>query len=77
VKDQIFSTLGSAVIGWWGFPWGLFMTPVQIFRNIAALCSTPDSRPSPLLRKLISINIASHLLAQQAANTPPPLARTQ
>src|SRR5687768_10468038 len=36
VKDQIFSTLGSAVIGWWGFPWGLFMTPVQIFRNIAA-----------------------------------------
>jgi len=65
VKSQIFSTMGSAVLGWWGFPWGLIMTPVQIGRNIAAMCSSQDRRPSPLLRRLISLNIASHVLAQQ------------
>ena len=24
------AALGSAVVGWWGFPWGLVMTPVQV-----------------------------------------------
>lgn len=27
----------SAVLGWWGFPWGLVMTPVQVVRNIGGI----------------------------------------
>ncbi|MFM8582239.1 MAG: hypothetical protein ACKOFW_12130 [Planctomycetaceae bacterium] len=29
--------LTSLVLGWWGFPWGVIMTPVQIYRNLSAL----------------------------------------
>src|SRR5262245_48403802 len=39
VKSQITSTLFCLVLGWWGFPFGLIMTPVQIFRNFIAMFS--------------------------------------
>ena len=29
-NDAIFST---ALLGWWGIPWGLFKTPIYIYRN--------------------------------------------
>src|SRR5579872_1834845 len=31
-KSQIGGVLFSALLGWWGFPWGLIMTPVQLTR---------------------------------------------
>ena len=34
VKSQVGKAALSAVVGWWGFPWGLIMTPVQIGRNV-------------------------------------------
>jgi hypothetical protein len=69
-KKQILSTVGSALFGWWGFPWGLIVTPVQIGRNIVAMCKGADRRPSEQLRKLISLNIASHVLAEQQNSAP-------
>ena len=76
VKKQIGYTFGSAVAGWWGFPWGILLTPIQIVRNIVSLCSPPDTtRPSDQLRKIVAINMATHLLEQQkaASSAPPPL----
>lgn len=50
VKKQLSSTLISGVVGWWGFPWGLIMTPVQLIKNLGGMVSGPDpSRPSPEL----------------------------
>ena len=34
-KARIGSTFFCVFLGWWGFPWGLIMTPIQILRNLA------------------------------------------
>src|SRR5688572_2262738 len=32
-KSQVGGVLYSFFLGWWGIPWGLFLTPLQITRN--------------------------------------------
>jgi hypothetical protein len=45
--EQIKAALFAFVLGWWGFPWGFLMTPVQIIQNLAGLFGGPnDSKPS-------------------------------
>jgi hypothetical protein len=45
--EQVKAGLSSFVLGWWGFPWGLLMTPIQIIQNLVGLLSGPsDSTPS-------------------------------
>jgi hypothetical protein len=45
--EQIKASLFSLVLGWWGFPWGFLVTPVQIIRNSIELFGGPsDSKPS-------------------------------
>jgi len=85
VKDQLSKAGICLVAGWWGIPWGLLLTPVQITRNIIGLVSPPDpARPSPALERLVRVHIGTQLLAQSraaalqaapapAAPTPPPL----
>lgn len=57
----------SIVLGWWGFPWGLVYTPIQVFRNVAAITwrHLDDAKPSPLLEKLVRVNLARQVLATQ------------
>lgn len=65
-KRQAGALAFSAVFGWWGFPWGLILTPVQVTRNIVGMASGPDSSaPSPELRKLIQVHLGSQILASQ------------
>lgn len=72
IKNQVFSGFGSAVFGWWGFPWGLVMTPVQIIRNICAVFSPPDAmKPSAALKKHVAVSLGAQMLA--AKKTPPPV----
>ena len=60
VKTQLGNIAFSAVAGWWGFPWGLIMTPIQIIRTLAALLSPPGpSEPSPRLLQAAKLQIAS------------------
>jgi hypothetical protein len=60
IKSQIRETLFSLVVGWWGFPWGLIMTPVQISRNIAGMLRGPDDvKPSDKLEDVVRIGIAA------------------
>lgn len=69
-KHQLYSAGLSAVAGWWGFPWGLLMTPIQIGRNVIALVSGPDaSQPSPKLH-----GVACSMLAAQLAQNSQQLA---
>jgi len=63
-KRQLGRLLLSSVAGWWGFPWGLILTPVQITRNIIGMCGGPDrSRPSADLRKAVQVNIGAQIYA--------------
>ena len=50
----------SLLFGWWGFPWGLVMTPVQVGRNIFGLLRHYDPyRPSPELERIARLQLAN------------------
>ncbi|PXV56933.1 hypothetical protein SAMN04487785_10956 [Dyella jiangningensis] len=65
-REQLLSTLYCATLGWWGFPWGLLVTPVQIVRNVAALCRREADRPSAAFEQIVRRQIARHYLDAQA-----------
>jgi hypothetical protein len=76
VKQQLGGAAFSFVFGWWGLPWGLILTPVQITRNLIGMSRGPDpARASDNLRKLVLVNLGSQMMARQkaAASQPPPV----
>ncbi|WP_435007783.1 hypothetical protein P12x_005048 [Tundrisphaera lichenicola] len=59
-KARLGSAASSMFLGWWGFPWGLIMTPIQISRNIHGFVFPPDPlTPSDQLDKHVRILLAS------------------
>ncbi len=62
------AALSSAVLGWWGFPWGLVLTPIQIARNIGGLRGPDPRQPSPLLIERVRHGMA----IRQSSEEPPP-----
>lgn len=72
VKSQLGGGVMSLFCGWWGLPWGLIMTPVQITRNVIHACSPPNPMvPSENLRRHVRLALASHWMAQQKNQAPP------
>lgn len=65
-KKQLGDTAFCLFLGWWGFPWGIVMTPVQLCRNISGVFGGALTNPSPQLERFVRM----HLAAQAAA--PPP-----
>jgi hypothetical protein len=62
-NEQITNSLISLLFGWWGLPFGVVMTPVQIFRNLSGLLSGPEpSKPSNELYRLIQISVGERAL---------------
>jgi hypothetical protein len=56
--EQVKGILFSLVLGWWGFPWGFIMTPVQIVKNLIGILQGPHhSKPSNELYDLIQTTI--------------------
>lgn len=56
----------SFLAGWWGVPFGLILTPVQIIRNIAAIMARPDpSRPSDRMQKVLKLNLARRIASNR------------
>jgi hypothetical protein len=65
IKGQVGSGIFSLLLGWWGFPWGFLMTPVQVVRNISGIVKGPDSsNPSGKLENLVRTIIAQQLVAE-------------
>ena len=70
VKSQMGSAAFSLVFGWWGIPWGLALTPIQIGRNFFGMMRPPDpSRPSAQFEKIQRMNIAAQMLQQRQAKS--------
>lgn len=66
-KAKLKSTFSTFFLGWWGFPWGLIMTPVQIARNISGLIRPlDDSKPSRKLMRTIKIELAEMQMMKEA-----------
>lgn len=62
--DAVFSLL----LGWWGLPWGLLMTPVQIIRNVVTLVRRPAPHaPTPALEQMVRLQIAQEQAQLQRA----------
>lgn len=69
IKSQLGDTVFSLVLGWWGFPWGLLMTPVQVGKNIYGMIKGPDEmKPSAKLENVVRVGIASQLIKNQNVN---------
>ena len=65
-KAQVRALLFSGFLGWWGIPWGLFITPMQIVRNISALRrSTDPFVPSDELRRAAQVHLAKQGTVRQ------------
>jgi hypothetical protein len=63
VASQLGSALYSIVLGWWGFPWGLFVTPVQVIRNFTSMARGPDpAQPSDELSHLVRMSMAAQAM---------------
>jgi hypothetical protein len=70
-KAQIGDAAFSLVLGWWGFPWGFIVTPLQIARNVGAMIRTnPMTVPSADLERMVGILLASQLLEKEAVTEP-------
>ena len=81
VKSQLGNLMISLFFGWWGIPWGLIFTPIQVTRNLIGIASPPNpAAPTPQLERLVRITLASKLAAEakaaqaaQSPQTPPKL----
>ena len=70
IKSQISNCIFSFLFGWWGFPWGFLITPVQVVRNIAGILKGPDgANPSEKLNNLVRNLIAQQLIEKQQEPT--------
>ena len=67
-KQMYVGILKSTLLGWWGFPWGIFITPAQIIRNIFGIVAPPDpSKPSKELLKFARFQLANRIEQQKFA----------
>ena len=68
LKKKIGDLFFSLVLGWWGLPWGIIMTPVQLMRNLFAIFNGPNpSEPSAALENLLRLHIAEQMVQNQNA----------
>lgn len=64
-KAQLTDIAFCTFLGWWGFPWGILMTPIQVVRNICCMASGPNPmKPSEELERIVRLHVASNLWAQ-------------
>lgn len=68
MKAQVAGAVFSAVLGWWGIPWGVLITPVQVGRNLLGIMRPPESsRPSAQLENILRMAMATNATRQQPA----------
>lgn len=61
MKSQAKGAVFSLFLGWWGFPWGALLTPVQVGRNLYGIFRPPESsRPSEKLENILRLTIAAN-----------------
>lgn len=60
LKSQILGTFSSLLLGWWGIPWGIVMTPIQVGKNLFAMLWPHESTaPSAWLEQMARLSLVS------------------
>lgn len=60
IRSQVNGLVLTLVVGWWGFPFGIILTPIQIVRNLAGMFSAPDPMtPSAQLENVVKAMLAA------------------
>jgi hypothetical protein len=73
-KRQLGAIAFSGLFGWWGFPWGLGVTPMQIGRNIIDMASGPQpNHPSAMLYKMARLQAGANLIQESQGVSKPPV----
>src|SRR4030095_815794 len=68
VKRQLGALAFSGFLGWWGFPFGLILTPIQVVRNLVGMLGGPHrEQPSRLLVDTVTRYMAAEFTRQQGA----------
>lgn len=61
-SSQLGSSMFCFFLGWWGFPFGFIMTPVQIARNLCGIFGGPHpDEPSEQLETLARIDLVERM----------------
>ncbi len=65
-KSKVADIVFCMLFGWWGFPWGLIATPIQVLRNLAGAFTAPNpDQPSEQLATLLRLELAAKALDAQ------------
>jgi hypothetical protein len=66
-RQQLTDLIGSSLLGWWGIPFGLIVTPVQIVKNLVALARNPATNgPSKSLQHRARLLLAARKINSAA-----------
>jgi len=66
VRAQLLDSAITLIFGWWGFPWGIIYTPIQISRNVAAMLRGDHMMmTSPELERMVRLQMASQAAASR------------
>lgn len=67
-KKRLYGIVYSFFLGWWGVPWGIAGTPIQIGRNLWGLILgvSPD-KSYEAMQKIVRVGLATQYLEQEAA----------
>ena len=72
IKQQLGDFFFSLLCGWWGIPWGLIMTPVQLVRNLVGVLRAPDAmQPSERLLSHVRVMLAEQALFDEKLDEKP------
>lgn len=66
IKAKVKAGLFSLLVGWWGFPWGILGTPIQVIRNFVGIFTAPDpAMPSEALQAMVGLDLAAKVVEVQ------------
>lgn len=70
VKQQAVDFIGSLFLGWWGFPFGLIVTPIVLLLNIIMMFRSPGRNgPTKKLLEEAGIIMAEYLYGEEPHST--------
>ncbi|WP_269524166.1 hypothetical protein [Coraliomargarita parva] len=66
IQKKIGGLFFSGFLGWWGIPFGIVITPIQVIRNLVALFQAPSSKKvSKALDEMVRMELGARTLLEK------------